>query len=323
MGGQSEVEEFLEAMQTTAKEFPVLLTRLDKVGQAPELDPADGGLGIEGLHIVAEVGIDIFVVVTFGELAELPHEAFAAGIVFPRRAPAVSPPIAEGLGVGLERRFTDDIDGAALAHGEVVGRVEGLGGDVAEGAGRGREGAVFDADDGVVSLFSDLDEVLEADGLGLFKRESVSAAEGVAIVLDEPEVVFLAELEDDGEFEGVPKSVCHHDGLGFAGGEGGLQQGAIGISREGLSIDEDGNRSALDDGGDGGGKASGDGDDLVPLADTLVIGELMGGEGGEGDQVGGGSRVHEEAVLHAHELCKFLFHRLSLRPEGQPEIEGT
>ncbi len=76
-------------------------------------------------------------VVAFGEFTELPLEALAASVVFPGRAPAVAAPIAKGLGIRLERRAADDVDGSAFAHGEVMGRVEGLGGDVAEGTGGG------------------------------------------------------------------------------------------------------------------------------------------------------------------------------------------
>ena len=93
------------------------------------------------------MAIDVLVVVAFGEFAELPAEAFVAGVVFAGGAPAVAAPIAEAFGVGLERGFADDVDRAAFAHGEVVGRVEGLGGDVTKGAGIGSEDAVPDEGD--------------------------------------------------------------------------------------------------------------------------------------------------------------------------------
>jgi hypothetical protein len=72
-------------------------------------------------------------------------------------------------------------DGAAFAHGDVVRGIEADGGDVAEGA-----------------------DLLAAPG----------AAEGVAAVFDEPQVVLFAEGGDGVEIEDVAQGVGDHDGLG-------------------------------------------------------------------------------------------------------------
>lgn len=139
VGRQGEFEYGLESVKTPAQLLPVPFPGLDESGQAADLDASDGGLDIEWLHVVAEVRIDVFVVVTFGEFAELPHEAFAAGVILAGRAPAIAAPVTERLGIGLERGAADDVDRSSLTHGQVVGRVEGLGGQVAEGARRCRE----------------------------------------------------------------------------------------------------------------------------------------------------------------------------------------
>ena len=52
---------------------------------------------VERLQIVAEMGVNVFVVVALRQFAELPVEAFAAGVVLAAGAPAVAAPIAEAL----------------------------------------------------------------------------------------------------------------------------------------------------------------------------------------------------------------------------------
>ncbi len=225
VGGEGEIDVCFKAVEAATEGFPIFLAGLDEVAEAAELDAADGCLWVEGLEVVAEVAVDVFVVVALGEFAELPLEALAAGVVFSGRAPAVSAPVAEGLGVGFEAGAADDIDSAAFAHGEVVGRVVTLGGDVAESTGVGGELTVADVGVGLRPLafgvfFGEFEEMVESQALGLEDGKSVSAAEGVAVVLNEPEVVFLAESEDGGEVKGVTKGVGHHHGFGFTGDEG-------------------------------------------------------------------------------------------------------
>ena len=136
MGGQAEFEDIFEISETSAEDFPVALAGFDEGGEFFELLTADGGLGVERLEVVAEVAVDVFVVVSLGQLAELPTEAFAAGVVFAGGAPTVAAPVAKALGVGFKRRMRDDIHRAPLAHREVVRWVEGLRGDVAPDACR-------------------------------------------------------------------------------------------------------------------------------------------------------------------------------------------
>ena len=73
-------------------------------GQLFQLRQPDGGLHVGHLQVVADVGVDVFVIVAAGQLAQLPLEALAAGIVFAGFAPAVAAPVAEGLGQRLEQR---------------------------------------------------------------------------------------------------------------------------------------------------------------------------------------------------------------------------
>lgn len=285
MGGKSEFKNLFEAGETCAKGFPILFTRLDEGIEFLELLATNRGLRVERLQVVAEVTVNVFVVVALGELAELPAEALVAGVVLARGAPAVAAPVAETLGVGLERRATDDVDGAALAHREVVGGVKRLRGDVAPSAGETRNVGAVGRDAG--GVFRD------AKGLGAGNGHRVGAAEGVTVVLDKPEVVPAAKFQHGAEVKGVAQRMGDHHGLSLAGHVGGLELLGADIAGRRIVVDEDGDGAELNDRRDGGGETGGDGDDFVAVLDAFVRGELVGRQGREGDEVGGRTGVDE------------------------------
>ena len=101
MRGQAEFEDIFEVGKSCAEDFPVAFAGFDEGGEFFELLTADGSLGVERLEVVTEVAVNVFVVVTLGQLAELPTEAFAAGVVFAGGAPAVAAPVAETLSVSF------------------------------------------------------------------------------------------------------------------------------------------------------------------------------------------------------------------------------
>ena len=78
-------------------------------------------------------------IVSLRQLAELPAETFITRVVLARGTPAIASPIAEAFGIGFQRGAADNINRTALAHGEVMRRVEGLGGEVAPSAGEARD----------------------------------------------------------------------------------------------------------------------------------------------------------------------------------------
>lgn len=77
----------------------------------------------------------------------------------------------------------------------------------------------------------------------------------------------------------------------------------------------------MNDRGDGGGEASGDGNDFVSGADALVGGEFVGGEGRKSYEISTGTRIHEERVFYSKEGGKFAFHRFTFWAECEPEIK--
>ena len=138
----------------------VALAGVDELRELAQLGAADGGLHVGDLEVVTDVAVDVFVVVAMGQRAELLAEAFAAGVVLASGAVAVAAPVAKAAGDAGQLVVVGE-HRPALAHGDVVGGVEAEGAKVAEGTG-------------VATV--------------------VTAAEGVAIVLDQPEVVLVAEV---------------------------------------------------------------------------------------------------------------------------------
>ena len=63
MGGQAEFEDMLEIGEAGAEDFPVAFAGFDEGGEFFELLPAYGGLGVERLEVVAEVAVNVFVIV--------------------------------------------------------------------------------------------------------------------------------------------------------------------------------------------------------------------------------------------------------------------
>src|SRR5258708_31216606 len=88
VGREREFEKFTEVGETAAEVFPIGFTCFDEGGKFFELLASYGRLWIEWLQVVAEVTINVLVIVTFRQFAQLPAEAFTAGVVHAARAPA-------------------------------------------------------------------------------------------------------------------------------------------------------------------------------------------------------------------------------------------
>ena len=129
--GQRKLEKFVKLAKSLAKDVPIAFSGFDEGGKFFELLTSDRSLGVEGLEIISEVAVNVFVVVTLGEFPELPAEALVAGIIFSGRTPAVATPISKALRVGFQGRLVANIHSTPLPHGKVVRGIERLRRDVA------------------------------------------------------------------------------------------------------------------------------------------------------------------------------------------------
>jgi hypothetical protein len=132
-GGLWKIDKFRAGLETLLQEGKVVFACLNKLGCLFELGQATGGLHVANLEVVAQMAIGVFVVVAEGQLAQLLAEAFVAGIVLAGLAVAITSPVSEALGNGLEL-FVIGKYRTALAHGDVVRRVKAQRGNVAKGA---------------------------------------------------------------------------------------------------------------------------------------------------------------------------------------------
>ena len=183
------------------------------------------------------------------------------------------------------------VDRTSLAHGHLVGGIETGCSDIPDGTG--------------------------LVGLAV---EGVLSSEGVAVVLDEPEVVLVAELLDLGEVEGVAEGVRHEDELGLVA-QGSLHLGDVDVAGAGLDIHEDGHRSVLEDGCHAGGEGRRDADDLIAALD-LPVSQKRGGQGHECDEIRGRSGVDRGDELNAEIFGKVLLELIDIFAGGEPEVQS-
>lgn len=81
MSRETELEVFFEIRKATAQLFPVLFAGFNEGGQFFELLASDRSLGVQGLQVKTQMAVNVLVIKTVGKFAELPLEAFVAGVV--------------------------------------------------------------------------------------------------------------------------------------------------------------------------------------------------------------------------------------------------
>src|SRR5574344_121104 len=262
------------------------LAFLDEGRELLQLGATDGRLHVGRLEVVTEMTVDVLMVVTKGQFAELLRKTATTGVVMAGFAPTIAAPITDGEGDLMEKRITH-VDRATFAHRHMVGWIEAGGPNIAPGAG---ETAV------------------------------VFGTEGVAVVLDEPKAVLLAEGGDGLEVERIPEGMGKHHGL-RTGGARRLEPGRVDIGGSEFHIHEHGDGPVLDDRGDGGREPAGDGNHLVAAEDTTLLEERRS-EGREREEVRGGAGIDEKAELRAQIGGEPLLEVAGPMAIGEPKLEG-
>ena len=223
------------------------------------------------------------------KFAVLPVEAVLTDVVNAGGAAAISAPIAHGAEYVVQDHVLR-VDRAALAHGHVVRRVKARGADIAYGA-------------------------CEA-GLAV---QGISAAERIAVVLDEPKPVRVTESLHRLQVKGVAERVRNHHGLGLIG-ERCLKLGHIDVVLRNADVHKDRNRAVLDDGRDRGREAAGHGDHFIAALHPALA-ELRGGQRHEGEEVRARTRVYERHIGDAQVLAELLLKEIAVATGGQPELQ--
>src|SRR5687767_8655805 len=94
---------------------------LDESREFLQLGDADGGLHIGRLQVVADVRVDVLVIVPVRQMTKLPVESLAAGVFFSGFTPAIASPVTERFDDGLQLRRVRE-NAPALAHRDMVRR---------------------------------------------------------------------------------------------------------------------------------------------------------------------------------------------------------
>ena len=126
-----------------------------------------------------------------------------------------------------------------------------------------------------------LDQVIQTERLGFLHRHRIGAAERIAVVLDQPKIVFVAKLQHGAHVEGIAQRVSHHHRFSFAGLIRRLERLNPCVSCLRIVVDEYRDHTVLQNRSDGRGKAGGGGDDLVAGSQAFVLLQLVGREGRE------------------------------------------
>ena len=111
----------------------VIFSPLDEIWKFLELLHSYGSLHIGHLEVIADMGIHVLVIVSFGESPVLGRKTFPAGIVLSSGTVAISAPVPDRSRRAGERLVVRK-DATALSHRDVVRRIEGTGRNVTETA---------------------------------------------------------------------------------------------------------------------------------------------------------------------------------------------
>jgi len=149
------------------------------------------------------MGINVLVIIAGRQFTQLPAETLATGIIFTRCAITITPPIPERVDQQLELVIVGK-DGAALAHGDVVGGIEAECANIAKSA---------------------------------YLLIGISCAQSIATIFDQPQAMLMTQRGHDFEIEGVAQGMREHDGLGL-GRDGGLDPLRIDVIGGDMDIHE-------------------------------------------------------------------------------------
>ena len=254
--------------QDVHESIEVGATPCDEAVELLQLGAADRRLHVRQFQVVADMAVDVLVIEAMRQRPGLLAEPCSAGVVLAASAVTVSPPVAERPG-DASQLIVAGHHTAAFTHGDVMRGVEGHGGQMTERAGQ---------------------------------PLAVPRPQRVAVVLDDPQVVFLREVGHDVQVERHTERVRHHDRAGP--GPDCLPQ-LIGVGRvvAQVHIDEDRHQVVLQDRCDRRGERRRHGHDFIARLEPPIA-ERRRGQRRQRHQVGRRPRVHQERVGHAQVVRK-------------------
>lgn len=151
-----------------------------------------------------------------------------------------------------------------------------------------------------------------------YEIESLMQTERTPI-LDQPQIMCIAECLDCGQVKRIAQRMCNHDRLGL-GRKGCFQFSNINVVLRNRHIHKHRHCAILDGRGHSGGEPAGNGDNFIALLD-LAVAQLRGSQSHKGNQVRGRATVYQMRILNSNPLCKLLFKLICKTTSRQPEIQ--
>ena len=213
----------------------------------------------------------------------------AAEVILAGRADAVTAPVTVGQNQTVQLRIIG-INTATLAHGHMVRRIEAGSANIAPSASKAS---------------------LTVNG--------ILGAQRIAVVLNQPQIVCIAECLDCRQVKRVAQRMCNHNCLGL-GREGCFQFSNINVVLRNRHVHKHRHCAILDGRGHGGGETAGNSDNFIALLD-LTVTQLRGSQSHKGDQVCGRTAVDQMRILYSNPLCKLFFKLICKTTSRQPEIQ--
>ena len=116
-------EKTLHTLQTVIHRLIVLSSALHNEVELLQLGTANSCLKICGFEVIAQMTINIFMVIALRQLTKLTSKATTTGIIHTTYAPAVTAPVTITVDILVQFRIIG-IDSTTLAHRHVVRRIE-------------------------------------------------------------------------------------------------------------------------------------------------------------------------------------------------------
>ena len=289
--GLWQYELILDVFQTALQIIEVMAATLDETRKFLQLRAADGRLHVCDAEVHPKVRVDVFVVVALRQFAVLAIEAMAAVVVLAGGTDAVAAPVAEGTGDLVQQRIVR-IDSAALPHRHVMRRVEARRAEVAD---RSRE--------------------------ILLAVERIGRAERVAVVLNEPEVMLVAERFDCLEVEWIAERMREHDSL-RPRRVCCLELCDIDVVLRNRDIDKDRHGAVVHNRRNGRREPRSNGDDLIAAPDASLAEERRG-QRHESEEIRRRAGVHDAREADTEVVRELLLECFHIAARGQPELEGA
>ena len=122
-------QQVLSPLQGSVQSVPVSNTSFGKGRELLQLFTSDRGLQICYFKVIAQVAVDILMVISFGKFTILSVVPVPAEIVMSRWTDAVTPPVAVRKDQAAQERIIR-VNRSSLPHCHMVGRIKAAGPDI-------------------------------------------------------------------------------------------------------------------------------------------------------------------------------------------------